>query len=77
MEVEILVASTSQEAIDDVAAELAAAGLHGSSTLRGIGVITGTVDDRGKLDDLRAVDGVEGVKEGGRMGVPPPDEPIQ
>jgi hypothetical protein len=75
--VEVSVADDRLEDVDGIAAALADAGLRGPTTLRGLGVITGSVDDPGKLDALRAVDGVKDLTAGGGAGVPSPDEPVQ
>jgi hypothetical protein len=77
VQVQVLVADDRRDAIDEVAGALADAGLRDASSLRGVGVITGTVDDASKVDSLLAVDGVESVEKSQQVGVPAPDEPVQ
>jgi hypothetical protein len=77
VEVEVLVADDHRESIDEVAAALTDAGLRDTSPLHGVGVITGSVGDRTGIDALRAVEGVDDVREGREVRIPPPDEPVQ
>jgi hypothetical protein len=75
--VEVSVADDRLEDLDAIAEALADAGLREPTKLRGVGVITGSVDDTGKLDALREVDGVKELTSEGGAGVPSPDEPVQ
>ncbi len=65
------------EALDDVAERLCAAGLRLGRTLPAIGAITGTLDDPRRLEDLKAVQGVQDAELSRAIDMPPPDAPVQ
>jgi hypothetical protein len=72
-----LVADDQRAAIDAVAARLAAAGLSVGAVLPRLGVITGSVADRGAVAALECVDGVLAVEPARTVSLPPPDSPVQ
>ena len=77
LEVQVLVAHDHRGSMDELASALTDAGLRDASSLGSIGVITGSVDGAAGVEALRAVAGVEDVREGRQVEVPSPDEPVQ
>jgi hypothetical protein len=77
VEVTVLVDDAHLEAIDDVAAALARAGLRDGHTLEVTGVISGSLNDPRLVDALEQVEGVASVEVARRFQLPPPDEPVQ
>ncbi|MCX5042969.1 hypothetical protein OG921_07285 [Aldersonia sp. NBC_00410] len=62
--------------VDDIAEHARAAGMTVTSVLRGLGVITGSVD-RTAIPALATIPGVRGVEPDAGIDVPAPDSPIQ
>jgi hypothetical protein len=62
--------------LDDVAAELRAAGMEIQRAMPTLGTITGSVP-AAHVEDIRAVKGVADVESGREVQLPPPDSPIQ
>ncbi|MET0781760.1 MAG: hypothetical protein ABWY26_13370 [Microbacterium sp.] len=60
--------------LDDVVRRLRERGMTVDHVLVSLGIVTGSIEDVGLLDD---VEGVLRVDLEGRKGVPPPDEEIQ
>jgi hypothetical protein len=77
VEVTVLVDDAHLEAIDDVAAALAGAGLRVGQTLELAGVINGSLDDPALLDAIEQIEGVASVEVARTFKLPPPDEPLQ
>ena len=77
VEVNVLVDEDHLAKIDEVASALSREGLSVGKTLRSVGVITGSVADRGATEALRAVAGVVGVEVNRDVQLPPPDAPVQ
>ena len=63
-------------ALDEVVASVRAAGVHVTQVHTAIGIISGTVADdaRGPLSAIR---GVASIEQASRVGVAPPDSPVQ
>jgi len=59
-----------------VVKQATAAGLHVDSTLEGIGVFTGTIDET-KVADLRKVAGIAHVEGAREYQLAPPNSPVQ
>ena len=76
-DVTVLVDDEHLATIDEVASALSRAGLRVGQTLRSTGVVTGSVDDKALIDDLRGVDGVVGVEVTRDIQLPPPEAPVQ
>jgi hypothetical protein len=77
VEVSITVDEGHLEALDDVAERLSAAGLRLGRTLPALGAIIGTLDDPRRLEDLKAVQGVQAAELSRAIDLPPPDTPVQ
>jgi hypothetical protein len=77
VEVTVLVDDAHLEAIDDVAAALARAGLRVGQMLEPAGVINGSLEDARLLDALKRIEGVASVEVARTFQLPPPDEPVQ
>lgn len=76
LEVVVTVADTHIGRIDDVARQLAAAGLAAPQALGAAGIVTGKVSATG-LAALRRVTGVLAVEAAGNVQLAPPDADIQ
>ena len=73
----ISVADDALDRIDEVVAALEAGGLHVEQVLRPLGVITGSVEDTGRVQALGAVTGVASVEPQRTVQLPPPGSDVQ
>ena len=76
VEVIVTVADAHLSKLPALAAQLAAKGLKVAHTMESTGMISGSAP-RGKLAQLRAVDGVTAVEASGSVQIAPPDAEVQ
>lgn len=76
MDVMVSMTDSGVEDVSTVVAALRAAGLAVADVKAAIGIVLGSVDDD-RLDDLRAVPGVDAVEPQERFRIAPPDSDVQ
>ena len=76
IEVIVTVADEHLSKLPALAAQLMAKGLKVAHTMESTGMISGSAP-RGKLAQLRAVDGVTAIEASGSMQIAPPDAEVQ
>ncbi|MBW3614164.1 MAG: ketohydroxyglutarate aldolase [Actinobacteria bacterium] len=72
----VTVAEDHLDMVENLAAQLRAAGMSVHQVLSTVGIITGSVDSTAR-DSIGAVDGVAAVEEETSFQLPPPDAEVQ